>query len=190
MKKLGLYKIPLLLGGISIFAIALSILLLVTSVQTTQPIQFSSDSASESSVLGVTDLKIDIEGAVAHPGLYSLPEGSRVEDAITAAGGITAEVDQELFAKTINRAMKLVDGGKIFVPVVGASSDLGSTGSVSTLISINAGTEGQLDALSGVGPVTAKKIIDNRPYQTLEELVSKKAVSQSVFEKIKTQLSL
>jgi competence protein ComEA len=59
-----------------------------------------------------------------------------------------------------------------------------STGSVN----INQATEEELDALPGVGPVTAQKIISNRPYQSVDDLVSKKAVGQSVFSKIKDQV--
>ena len=62
--------------------------------------------------------------------------------------------------------------------------------SASGLIDINAASESELDTLSGIGPVTAGKIIDNRPYGSLEELVSKKAVSSSVFEKIKDHISV
>jgi len=57
-------------------------------------------------------------------------------------------------------------------------------------VSINTGTESQLDSLPGVGPVTAAKIIASRPYQTLEEVVSKKAVGAALFEKIKNDISL
>lgn len=179
------YKIPILLGGVSIFAIILSVVLLVQSTQTAAtPIQFSSDTASSSA-----DIKVDVEGAVARPGLYALPAGARVEDAISAAGGLAQDADTETLAKTINRAMKLADGGKIFIPSV-LSSTLRSPNSPSSLISVNFGTEAELDTLPGVGPVTAQKIIANRPYQTLDELVAKKAVGTALFEKIKDQLSL
>ncbi|MBI2404837.1 helix-hairpin-helix domain-containing protein [Candidatus Gottesmanbacteria bacterium] len=57
-------------------------------------------------------------------------------------------------------------------------------------VNINTASQNELESLPGVGPVTAKKIIDNRPYQTLEELVSKKAVGNALFEKIKGSLSL
>jgi competence protein ComEA len=189
-ESIHLYKLPILLGGLSVFIIILCIVLLFKSVATTTPIQFSSDSASNSAVLGSSDIKIDIEGAVVRPGLYNVPDGSRVEDAITAAGGLTTQVDDDLLAKTINRAMKLVDGGKIFIPVLGSSPDLDTVSTVSNLVSVNSGSESELDSLSGVGPVTAKKIIDSRPYQTLEELVSKKAIGAALFEKIKDRLSL
>lgn len=188
-----IYKIPIIMGGVSLFAIVISIILLVKSTQSASPIQFSSDQiSSPSAVLGATSIKVDVEGAVNNPGLYSLLEGSRVEDAITSAGGLTTDVDQALFAKTVNRAMKLIDGGKLFIPKIGDTvigSPVGSSNQ-SSLVSINTGSASELDTLAGVGAVTAQKIIDNRPYQTLEELVSKKAVGSALFEKIKSQISL
>jgi len=186
------YKIPILLGGVSVFTIVISIVLLVKSTQTAAtPIQFLP--ADEAGSSGSAQLTIDIEGAVIHPGVYSLPGGTRVEDAITAAGGLGSDADSDAFAKTMNRAMKLVDGGKIYVPFLSSSpvSPLRQLADpISPLVSVNSATEGQLDGLPGVGPVTAQKIIANRPYQTLEELVGKKAVGSAVFEKIKAQLSL
>lgn len=189
-----LYKVPLILGGLSVLAIGTSLVLLVKSIQTTTPIEFSGDQVATGSALGASIIKVDIEGAVVNPGLYSLPEGSRLEDGITAAGGLVADADREYVAKTLNRAMRLVDGAKVFIPTSESNQSMGSvslqTEEVSRLISVNTASESELDTLPGVGPVTAKKIIDNRPYQTLEELVSKKAVGQSVFEKIKNQISI
>lgn len=190
------YKFPIVLGAGSVFVIILSIVLFFKSAQSAAPIQFSDDkNASASAELGTTTIKVDVEGAVIHPGLYSVPEGSRVEDAITAAGGLASDVDGAAFARSINRAMKLVDGGKLYIPVKSDGSADSSTGldtlsNVGNLVSINTGTESQLDSLAGVGPVTAQKIIANRPYQTLEEIVSKKAVGAALFEKIKSKLSL
>lgn len=183
---LGEYKIPVLLGSMSILTILLSLILLVKSTQTTEPIRFSSQEAT-GSALGVGVLTVDVEGAVVSPGVYTLPAGSRIEDAIVAAGGETGDIDVAQFAKTINRAMKLVDGSKVYIPSF-LSSSVRST--VGNLVSVNTGSESELDGLPGVGPVTAQKIIDNRPYQTLDDLVTKKAIGPSLYEKIQAQLSL
>lgn len=178
------YKIPILLGGASVLAIALSVVLLFKSFPPASPIEFSSEQATESATI-----RIDIEGAVKVPGLYELAGDSRVEDAITAAGGLSGEADTALIAKTINRAQKLVDGGKLYIPTLSSSSPA-VAGSHTGLISVNSASESELDTLPGVGPVTAQKIIAGRPYNTIEELVTKKAVGQSTFEKIKALISL
>jgi len=186
------YKLPLILGGISIGAIALSIVLLVKSIQTTEPIRFSSDAgAASGSALGAAVITVDVEGAVNDPGVYTLPAGSRVEDAITAAGGLGSDVDSEAYAKTVNRAQKITDGVKIYIPVIGTdqtSHNISDT--QNELVSVNFASAAQLDVLPGVGPVTAQKIIDNRPYQSLDDLVTKKAIGPSLYDKLKNNLSL
>ncbi len=198
------YRTSILLGGGSLLAICIVITLLIYSARPTEPIIFSSETSSNiasGSALGTSTIKVDIEGAVERPGLYDLPFGARVEDAIILAGGLTREADSEAFGKIMNRAMKLVDGGKIYVPKITNDTTLQTVTSYNInqvqegqsqngLISINYSTQSELESLPGVGPVTASKIISNRPYQTLEELVSRKAVGQSLFQKIKDKISL
>jgi len=141
------------------------------------------------------EVKVDVSGAVNFPGVYSLPQDSRVEDALKLAGGVTKEADPVYVSKTINLAQKVADGMKIYVPSTSetplANTSSGQSTSVSgqVLININEANLTELDKLPGVGAVTAQKIIDNRPYSGIEELVTKKAVSRSVYEKIKAQIS-
>jgi competence protein ComEA len=93
------------------------------------------------------------------------------------------------------------DGTKIYIPKVGetlpSSTDNsvlpgGAVAGVATtgLISINSASSTELESLPGIGPVSAGKIIDNRPYGSMDELISKKAIGKSVFQKIKTLISL
>lgn len=205
------YRTSILLGGGSISAIIIVISLLIYSATPSEPIIFSSETSHMDSPLsqrsdgssqnGGGVIKVDVEGAVDRPGLYDLPFGARVEDAIIAAGGLTMEADSETFGKVMNRAMKLVDGGKIFVPKINENvtsdsktshiiNQIDEGKSQNGLISINYASQSELESLPGVGPVTASKIIANRPYQTLEELVTKKTVGQSVFQKIKDLIAL
>ena len=182
------YKIPIILGSVSLFLILLSITLLIKSYQTTTPIQFSSDNP-EASVAGVlSEIIGDVQGAVVNPGVYRLPNGARVEEAIIAAGGLNNQADTERIATTINRAAKLSDGSKLYIPLQGDS--LKGISSQSGVVSVNTSTQAELEALPGVGPVIAKKIIDGRPYMNIEELLSKKVLGQSLFNKLKEQLTL
>ena len=136
-------------------------------------------------------ITVDVEGAVINPGVYTLPAGSRVDDALASAGGLGSDVNEELFAKTINRAAKITDGAKLYIPMVGEDQTSHNFSTTQNgLVSVNFATIAQLDVLSGVGPVTAQKIIDNRPYSDLNELVSKKAIGPSLYEKLKNNLSL
>lgn len=152
------------------------------------------DVASVAGVKTNKKIKVDIEGAVEKPGVYEIPFDSRIEDVLISAGGLSVKADREYVSKSVNLAQKLIDGAKIYIPELNGSnnsniSNLPNTPN-SQLTNINIASESELDKLPGIGPVTAAKIIAGRPYQTLEELVSKKAVSQSVFTKIKDKISL
>lgn len=196
-----IYHIPVILGSVSILFIVISLTILIKSTQTSTPITFSS--VSEASVAGVMSggsLVVDVAGAVSKPGVYSLPTGSRVEDAIAAAGGLSNEVDGDRLAKVVNRAAKLSDGAKLYIPKVGdvqtSQKSVTGPGPVNdsltshNSVSINAASQSELETLNGVGPATAKKIISGRPYTSLEELVAKKAIGQALYDKLKGQLTL
>jgi competence protein ComEA len=148
----------------------------------------------------VKEIIIDVSGAVVKPGVYALKSDARVKDAILAAGGMSDNADRLKVAQTINLAAPLTDGGKLYIPAVGEQmtgsggvsgigSDGTSVGSSTGIININSANETELDALPGVGKVTADKIIANRPYQTVAELVDKKVVGSSEFNKIKDKVS-
>jgi len=191
------YGLALILGGISLFCIIASLILLFKTTQTSEPIRFSSDQASASAV--ARTITVDIEGAVVAPGVYELPEGARVSDLLDKAGGLTAEADSEWVGKTLNRASLLSDGGKLYIPKKGSvqGAATGNNNTVPALrslgeggISLNTASEKELDTLPGVGPVTAQKIIAGRPYQRLEELLEKKILTPSVYEKVKEKITL
>jgi competence protein ComEA len=117
---------------------------------------------------------IDIVGAVRRPGLYRLPQGSRVADAIVRAGGTTQRVDPAL----VNLAAPLADGQQVLVPARGAAASAvtASTAAPSSTapVDLNTATAEQLDALPGIGPVTAEKIIAYRaahgPFASVDQL--------------------
>jgi len=123
------------------------------------------------------DVYVDVVGAVRRPGLYRLREGSRVAEALARAGGVTAKAELEL----VNRAALVADGEQIVVPrhgaAVGASASGGGgagAGATAGPVHLNSATLDQLDTLSGVGPVTAQKIIDYREehggFRSVDEL--------------------
>jgi len=105
-------------------------------------------------------LVVDVVGAVRRPGLYRLPQGSRIADAVARAGGATAHAELAL----VNLAAPLADGTQIVVPArtaVGATAPA-APGVPAGPVHLNTATLEQLDALPGVGPVTAQKILDYR----------------------------
>lgn len=184
-----LYRVPIVLGAVSLACIVVSVVVLIRSIQSTVPITFSSDEASSAGAMRSREIVIDVSGALVNPGVYRLPAESRVEDAITAAGGLSDEADGERLAQAVNRAAKLSDGAKIYIPKTG-DTVAGLHPASDNSVSINAASQSELEALPGIGPATAKKIIAGRPYTSLEELVSKKAMGQALFEKLKDQLTL
>lgn len=120
---------------------------------------------------------VDVVGAIAHPGVVRLSAGSRVIDALIAAGGMTAEAD--LFA--LNKAAVLRDGMRIYVPRPGEAIPAGSAATpAETKINLNAATAVELDALPGVGPATAAAIVRARaskPFASVDELQTRGLLS-------------
>lgn len=140
-------------------------------------------------------LIVEISGAIEHPGVYKLPLNSRIEDLLIASGGISSTADRELIDKNVNRAAKLVDGQKVYIPDKSQNLNPKSQNNFSInseigLMNINLASQKQLESLSGIGPVYAQNIIEQRPYSSIDELVSKKVLSKNVFEKIKGKISV
>lgn len=122
-------------------------------------------------------LVVDVAGAVRRPGLYRLRQGTRIDDAIAAAGGATAKAQLD----SVNLAAPVADGEQVLVPGRGiaaaaspASPAAAGAASPSAPLDLNTATAEQLDALPGVGPVTAQKIIAYRtahgPFHAVAEL--------------------
>jgi competence protein ComEA len=154
---------------------------------------------------GVTgEIMVEVAGEIMNPGVYKLPSGGRVEDLLTLSGGLTAAADRNWTDKYLNRAAKLTDGQKVFIPSLNEQSGVlsaktsGGDQTVSstfssdsnTLININTSSLGELDSLPGIGPVYGQSIIEHRPYSTLEELVSGGAIKQSLYDKIKDRITI
>jgi competence protein ComEA len=105
-------------------------------------------------------LVVDVAGAVRRPGLYRLSQGSRIADAVARAGGATPRAVLD----GVNLAAPLADGEQVVVPAKGAAAAAAPAGASPTTgpVSLSTATVDQLDALPGVGPVTAQKILDYR----------------------------
>jgi competence protein ComEA len=131
-------------------------------------------------------LTVHVAGAVRRPGLYRLPEGKRVADAVARAGGATARAD----TAAINLAAPLADGVQVLVPrrVPGAA---GKT--VGGRVSLSSATAAELDALPGIGPVTAQKILDYRAahggFRSVEDLDSIPGIGPARIEQLRDVVS-
>jgi competence protein ComEA len=131
----------------------------------------------------VDTVVVHVVGKVAEPGVVELPAGSRVQDAVEAAGG--AVKDKAL--ESVNLARVLVDGEQIDV---GATT----TESGSTRISLNSSDAGQLQELPGVGPVIAERIVEwrtaNGPFRSVEELSEVSGIGPAMVERIRDEVGM
>lgn len=153
---------------------------------------------SSSKTSAETEVYVDVDGAVASPGVYRLQDGARVSQAIDAAGGLTAEAD----VTGLNRASKVTDGQKIYVPTVGEQQAALATGGAeggaaaasgtdasSGLVNINTASAAELQTLSGIGPSMAQSIIDERTqngaFASVDDLMRVSGIGEKKLAKIK-----
>jgi competence protein ComEA len=139
---------------------------------------------------------VEVRGAVVAPGVYELPGGARVQDAMHAAGGLTETAD----LSTINLARRLRDGEVIVIaalpsaaePTVDTTREGGSkdSGSVSDAkVNINTASASELEALPGIGEVTAQRIIAfreaNGPFHSVDDLVQIQGISTRTVDSLR-----
>lgn len=136
---------------------------------------------------------IDVAGKVKAPGVYQLPEGSRVIDAITIAGGLKLGVS----TTHINLARKLVDGEQVLImkeKFISAPTSSGRKSIFTGKVSINSGSKAAFDSLPGIGPVIAQRIIDyrskNGAFESIESIQSVSGIGESIFRQISSRLTL
>jgi competence protein ComEA len=143
--------------------------------------------------VAAVDITIDVQGAVVKPGVYKLPIGSRVIDGIKAAGGLTKIADPS----DINQARVIADGEQIYVyaksttsPAVRKATKVKpqSTG----VLSVNRATAKEFEALDGIGPVLASRIVAfrkaNGPFASIDDLQKVPGIGASTFAKFKNKL--
>ncbi len=188
----------LFLAGAFILLIVSIISIKVISSHSKGQIKFKEEATDSANLLAITTVKVDVSGAVESPGVYTLSPESRIQDALLAAGGLSLIADREWVAKYLNLAQKALDGSKIYIPAKNEIKDinntqnntLGTTTVQKPLININTSSKAELDTLPGVGVVTAEKIITNRQYSDKQDLLTKKVVNKSTYEKIKDLITL
>lgn len=148
----------------------------------------------------LSDIYVDVGGAVNMPGVVSLPAGSRVFEAISAVGGVSRDGD----TSTLNLASILSDGDKIYISRIGEITDTSqSQGSFSSStksnakpdkINLNRATSEQLQLLNGVGPAMAERIIEYRNsagmFKTTKELMNVSGIGEKTFTKLEPNIEI
>lgn len=157
---------------------------------------FSSDPLSSLSfdeTVPETDdtIYVSVMGEVVSPGVYILPENSRVFELINEAGGTTKDAD----LTGINMVLKLTDGMQLYVPGISSSENsvqAGSSFNTPALININTATLEELSTLTGIGATRAKAIIDyrekNGPFNTKEDLMLVNGIKQGIYDGLKDEI--
>lgn len=152
---------------------------------------------SSTAATPASELLVDVQGAVRRPGLVRVPPGSRVADAIAAAGGYSGKADLLAAASSINLAAALADGAQVFVPIQGVASAPGPSAPGAAagggLVNLNTAGPEELEALPGIGPVTVQKIVaarTERPFTTLEELLEREVMNSGQLEDIRDLVTL
>ena len=131
------------------------------------------------------DIVVEVKGEVKHPGIYTLPKDTRVQDLITVAGGLTVDAD----TTNINMAQKISDGMVLVVPRIG-----NNTNNSQNKVNINTASLAELCTLSGIGEATAQKIIDyrttNGPFSSIEEIKNVSGIGDALYNKIKDHITI
>jgi competence protein ComEA len=168
----------------------------------------NTDSKTKVEVLSETsensgEIIVEVAGAVPKPGVYTFKEGARVEEALWEAGGLSEDADYTWVEKTLNRASKLTDGQKIYIPKSSEQSNslsaknsgeyqtasLKNIVSGESLVNINTSDQKTLESLPKIGQAYAQKIIEQRPYSTIEELRTKDVIPVNAYEEIKNLIT-
>lgn len=147
------------------------------------------------------EIAVWVDGAVATPGVYRLPDGARLGEAIAAAGGLRGDAD----LAQLNLAARLADEEHVVIPVAGRQVSGGPTGSPppgtgattasgAVAIDINAATADQLDALPGIGPVLAQRIVAyreaNGPFARVDELARVAGISPAMVDELRGSIAV
>jgi competence protein ComEA len=127
---------------------------------------------------GIDEMRVEVRGAVAHPGVYLVAPGDRASDAIALAGGPTAEASLD----AVNLALHLHDEDIVRVPTRSEAA--------TPLTDINAASQVLLEELPGIGPARAAAIIAARPYLSTDELVEREVIPAGVYEQIRELITI
>ncbi|KXK26693.1 MAG: ComE operon protein 1 [candidate division WS6 bacterium OLB20] len=181
-------RIQKLLAGLLICVILLTALLLYAAAGHQDEIsQDRTSSIPPDSPDSGGSYFVEITGQVANPGVYELAEPRRVIELIDLAGGLTPEADLLFLNRDVALSEVAAEGYKLFIP---AAEKTASPSAAGGRISLNSATLEQLMTLPGVGESTALKIIDARPYKSVEDLDNVPGIGEQTFSKLEPLVSL
>ncbi len=203
-RRAGLARVPLpVLACIVVACIVLVVLALVRFVptETSASQDFEAPAQAEEQAVSEQDsdvrqVGVDVEGAVASPGLYLVSADARVNDAVAAAGGMTSDADRQ----RVNLAQKVEDGMQVYVPsreevpaatgtTTTGAGQASSSGASKGKVNLNTASAEELQTLSGIGPSLSQRIIDyrqaNGPFKSVDDLRKVSGIGDTRFKSLK-----
>lgn len=212
-KKLKKYFLEIILLTVALVITITALVIYVKNNQNSEE-EIQTTPTFPTALISPSKIFVDVSGAVKKSNVYEVSFGVRLKDVVDKAGGLSEEADKMFFNRNFNLARIVTDQEKIYVPSIMelnsgifiqnqrtldyVSSNMGvindapttNTSTNNQLINLNSATVEELDQLPGIGQTTANKIIKNRPYSNIEELLTKKVVNKSVYEEIKELIEL
>lgn len=203
-KKLRKFKVELILLSLaSLITLITLVLFLHDTSENNNANTISEEIDATARPLPVRTI-VDIAGAIERPGVYEVSTGGRLKDVLIQAGGLSADAHKDYFSRNFNLAKLITDQEKIYVPSsleinsgifeeslksIDYTAPNSSQGLIGNKININNASSDELDTLPGIGKITAEKILQNRPYSIIEELLTKKIINKNVYQQIKDSIS-
>lgn len=211
-KKFKKYRIEIALLCIAFFLTIVSLIIFLGENNKSEENEILITKKTNQESFTKKKIFVEISGAVAKPDVYEITFGTRLKDILIKAGGLSDNADKDFFYRNFNLARIVNDQEKYYIPSLLETANgifIENKRTIdytlpaiyekqlalfednqTDLININNASLEELDQLPGIGKVTAQKIIQNRPYQSIEELLTKKVVNKSVYEKIKELVTI
>lgn len=185
-KSISTKKIALI--GISVLIITIVSISLFNYFNNSTTLEIKNESSTESKD-ETAEIKVHVAGEVKKPGLYKLKYGSRIFDAIEAAGGFTENADKD----ALNLAKTIEDGEQIIVnSKIAQQPETSQSSTNNGKININTADLATLQTITGIGPSTAQKIIDyrnsNGKFKSINDLKKVSGIGDKTFEKLKDKI--
>lgn len=166
-----------------VFLFLITILLLGNLLKTTDGIEQNKVISAQEKTVIESEIVVDIQGAIKNPGIYTVNISTRLFELLEKAGGLTENYDKDYYSKNINPSIKLKDQQKVYIPTV-------SDKYLDNLVNINSADLETLITKLGLSTANAKKILGDRPYSSIEELLTKGILTSKAYNQISYKIRI